>query len=150
MDTKVCDEAALMSSKPGKHARPRPDAIVAGSPPSGRGDLSRRDLLKLGASAAIVATTGIANSEAPTQVSERRLKMETVLVTGAGTGIGNEVALRLAGRGYQVTAGVEIAAQIEAVKRQAIRRGVSLKVVRCHQRSRPPQSAKLGCRYLAQ
>jgi NAD(P)-dependent dehydrogenase (short-subunit alcohol dehydrogenase family) len=118
----------LIADEARKTSRDGRDAIAASSPPSGSGDLSRRDLLKLGSSAAIAAATGTAHSEAATQLSERRLKMETVLVTDAGTGIGNEVALRLAGRGYQVIAGVEIEAQIEAVKRQAIRRGVSLKV----------------------
>ena len=78
------------------------DAIAASSPPSGSGDLSRRDLLKLGASAAIAVATGTAHSEAPAQLSERRPNMETVLVTGAGTGIGNEVAMRLAGPGYNI------------------------------------------------
>ncbi|MGI4861223.1 MAG: SDR family oxidoreductase [Janthinobacterium lividum] len=54
--------------------------------------------------------------------------MTTVLLTGAGTGFGNEVALRLAAQGLDVIAGVEIAAQVQAVKEQAKARGVTLRV----------------------
>ncbi|MGI4985396.1 MAG: SDR family oxidoreductase [Janthinobacterium lividum] len=54
--------------------------------------------------------------------------MTTVLLTGAGTGFGNEVALRLAAQGLDVIAGVEIAAQVQAVKEQAKARGVKLRV----------------------
>ena len=51
-----------------------------------------------------------------------------VLVTGAGTGFGNEIALRLAAQGFDVIAGVEIIAQVQAVKKQAKSRGVALRV----------------------
>ncbi|SNB72819.1 hypothetical protein SAMN07250955_1105 [Arboricoccus pini] len=54
--------------------------------------------------------------------------MTTVLVTGAGSGFGKEVALRLAARGLEVIAGVEIVAQIHALAQEAERRGVSLQV----------------------
>ena len=54
--------------------------------------------------------------------------MNKVLVTGAGTGFGNEIALRLAAQGFDVIAGVEITAQIQAVKEQAKSRGVVLRV----------------------
>ena len=54
--------------------------------------------------------------------------MNKVLVTGAGTGFGNEIALRLAAQGFDVIAGVEIIAQIQAVKEQAKSRGVVLRV----------------------
>lgn len=54
--------------------------------------------------------------------------MKTILITGAGTGFGHEVALRLAAKGYNVIAGVEIAAQIHAVSEDARKRGVSLRV----------------------
>lgn len=54
--------------------------------------------------------------------------MTTVLVTGAGTGFGNEVALRLAALNFDVIAGVEIVAQVQAVKQQAKDRGVKLRV----------------------
>lgn len=52
----------------------------------------------------------------------------TYLITGAGTGFGNEVALRLAGQGLDVIAGVEIAAQVASVREQAKTRGVQLRV----------------------
>lgn len=54
--------------------------------------------------------------------------MTTVLITGAGTGFGNEVALRLAAMNFNVIAGVEIVAQVRAVEQQAKERGVSLRV----------------------
>ncbi|MBD1552027.1 SDR family oxidoreductase [Pseudomonas typographi] len=54
--------------------------------------------------------------------------MTTVLITGAGTGFGNEVALRLAAQGLDVIAGVEITAQVQTVKQQAKQRGVELRV----------------------
>jgi len=54
--------------------------------------------------------------------------MTKVLVTGAGTGFGNEIALRLAAQGFDVIAGVEIIAQVQAVKEQAKSRGVALRV----------------------
>ena len=54
--------------------------------------------------------------------------LRKVLITGAGTGFGHEAALRLAGRGFDVIAGVEIYAQVQTLKRQAAERGVSLQV----------------------
>lgn len=54
--------------------------------------------------------------------------MKTILITGAGTGFGHEVALRLAAKGFDVIAGVEIAAQVHAVSEDAKKRGVSLRV----------------------
>ena len=51
-----------------------------------------------------------------------------VLVTGAGSGFGNEIAFRLAERGFDVIAGVEIYAQVRALEQQAERRGVQLRV----------------------
>lgn len=53
---------------------------------------------------------------------------KTVLVTGAGTGFGNEIAFRLAQRGLDVIAGVEIYAQVWALEQEASRRGVQLRV----------------------
>jgi short-subunit dehydrogenase len=52
----------------------------------------------------------------------------TVLVTGAGTGFGYEVSLRLAKRGLDVIAGVEVVAQVHSLEQEAKRRGVSLRV----------------------
>ncbi|OBJ69683.1 SDR family oxidoreductase [Mycobacterium sp. 1274756.6] len=51
----------------------------------------------------------------------------TVLVTGAGTGFGNEIAFRLAERGYDVIAGVEIYPQVWQLEQQAEQRGVQLR-----------------------
>jgi short-subunit dehydrogenase len=54
--------------------------------------------------------------------------MKKVLITGAGTGFGYEVAMRLAEKGFEVIAGVEIYAQVQTLKRQATERGVTLQV----------------------
>ena len=50
--------------------------------------------------------------------------MKKVLITGAGTGFGNEVAMRLAAKGFAVIAAVQIYAQVQPLKRQAAQRGV--------------------------
>ena len=52
----------------------------------------------------------------------------TILITGAGSGFGKEVALRLAAGGHDVIAGVEIIAQVSAVRAEARERGVALRV----------------------
>jgi NAD(P)-dependent dehydrogenase (short-subunit alcohol dehydrogenase family) len=54
--------------------------------------------------------------------------MKKVLITGAGTGFGPEVAMRLALKGFDVIAAVEIYAQIQTLKREAAARGVTLRV----------------------
>jgi NAD(P)-dependent dehydrogenase (short-subunit alcohol dehydrogenase family) len=54
--------------------------------------------------------------------------MKTVLVTGAGTGFGFEASMRLAEKGFDVIASVEIYAQVQTLKRQAAARGVKLNV----------------------
>lgn len=54
--------------------------------------------------------------------------MKKVLITGAGTGFGQEVAMRLAGKGFDVIATVEIYAQVQTLKREAAARGVTLQV----------------------
>ena len=54
--------------------------------------------------------------------------MKTVLITGAGSGFGLEVAMRLSEKGFDVIAAVEIYAQVQTLKRQAAARGVSLRV----------------------
>jgi NAD(P)-dependent dehydrogenase (short-subunit alcohol dehydrogenase family) len=51
-----------------------------------------------------------------------------VLITGAGSGFGHEVAMRLAAKGFDVIAAVEIYAQVQTLKRQAAERGVILRV----------------------
>jgi NAD(P)-dependent dehydrogenase (short-subunit alcohol dehydrogenase family) len=54
---------------------------------------------------------------------------ESVLVTGAGGGLGLETALTLAGRGFRVFAGVRDASQWEGVGQAASERGVRVDVV---------------------
>ncbi|MBR7839786.1 SDR family NAD(P)-dependent oxidoreductase, partial [Actinospica durhamensis] len=54
--------------------------------------------------------------------------MKRVLMTGAGTGFGFEAAMRLAEKGFEVIAGVEIWGQVQTLKRQAAERGVKLTV----------------------
>ena len=54
--------------------------------------------------------------------------MKTVLITGAGTGFGYEAAMRLAAKGFDVIAAVEVYAQVQPTKRAAADRGVDLRV----------------------
>src|SRR6201986_268556 len=54
--------------------------------------------------------------------------MKKVLITGAGIGFGHEVEMRLAEKGFDVIAAVEIWAQVQTLKRQAAERGVRLQV----------------------
>jgi NAD(P)-dependent dehydrogenase (short-subunit alcohol dehydrogenase family) len=54
--------------------------------------------------------------------------MKKVLITGAGTGFGHEVAMRLAEKGFEVIAAVEVYAQVQTLKREAAARGVTLLV----------------------
>jgi len=54
--------------------------------------------------------------------------MKKVLITGSGTGFGHEVAMRMAEKGFEVIAAVEIYAQVQTLKRQAAARGVELQV----------------------
>ena len=56
--------------------------------------------------------------------------LKKVLITGAGTGFGFEAAMRLAEKGFDVIAAVEIYAQVQTVKWQAAERGVELQVVK--------------------
>ena len=58
----------------------------------------------------------------------RSANLRKVLITGAGTGFGHEVALRLAEKGFDVIAAVEIYSQVQTLKRQAADRGVTLQV----------------------
>jgi NAD(P)-dependent dehydrogenase (short-subunit alcohol dehydrogenase family) len=54
--------------------------------------------------------------------------VKKVLITGAGSGFGHEVAMRLAQKGFDVIAGVEIWAQVQTLKWQAAERTVDLQV----------------------
>jgi NAD(P)-dependent dehydrogenase (short-subunit alcohol dehydrogenase family) len=56
--------------------------------------------------------------------------MKKVLITGAATGFGHEVAMRLAEKGFEVIAAVEVYAQVQTLKWQAAERGVKLQVVK--------------------
>lgn len=55
--------------------------------------------------------------------AKKETKLKKVLITGAGTGFGHEVAMRLAEKGFDVIAAVEIYAQVQTLKRQAAARG---------------------------
>src|ERR1700728_1300149 len=54
--------------------------------------------------------------------------MKKVLITGAGTGFGHGAAMRLAEKGFDVIASVQIWAQKEPMERAAKARGVKLQV----------------------
>ena len=54
--------------------------------------------------------------------------MQTVLVTGAGTGFGKEAAMRLAEKGFDVVAAVEIYPQVEILESEAKTRGLTLRI----------------------
>ncbi|MDV6550171.1 SDR family oxidoreductase [Pseudomonas aeruginosa] len=56
------------------------------------------------------------------------MKQKRILVTGAGSGFGREVALRLAARGHWTIAGVRGAGQAADLREEAGRRGVPLRV----------------------
>src|SRR5215470_6685020 len=60
--------------------------------------------------------------------ARREPTMKKVLITGSGTGFGHEVAMRMAEKGFDVIAAVEIYAQVQTLKREAAARGVSLQV----------------------
>ncbi len=74
--------------------------------------------------ARLVALMQAAHEELPGRDSA----VKKVLITGAGTGFGHEVAMRLAEKGFDVIAAVEIWAQVQTLKRQAAERGVNLQV----------------------
>ncbi|MEU8948966.1 SDR family NAD(P)-dependent oxidoreductase [Streptomyces sp. NPDC048489] len=54
--------------------------------------------------------------------------LKKVLITGAGSGFGFEAAMRLAQKGFDVIAAVEIYAQVQTLKWQAAERKVQLRV----------------------
>ena len=51
--------------------------------------------------------------------------LRKVLITGAGTGFGHEAAMRLAEKGFDVIAGVEIYAQVQTMKTSPWQRKVT-------------------------
>src|ERR1700744_2055806 len=54
--------------------------------------------------------------------------MKKVLITGSGTGFGHEAAMRLAEKGFDVIAAVEIYGQVQTLKSQAAARNVTVQV----------------------
>ncbi|PKG45486.1 MULTISPECIES: SDR family oxidoreductase [unclassified Planococcus (in: firmicutes)] len=53
---------------------------------------------------------------------------EKILITGAGTGFGKNIAFSLAEKGKSVIAGVEIISQVSALEQEAKERGVSMQI----------------------
>jgi NAD(P)-dependent dehydrogenase (short-subunit alcohol dehydrogenase family) len=62
------------------------------------------------------------------EATDKESAVKKVLVTGAGSGFGHEVAMRLAEKGFDVIAAVEIWAQVQTLKWQAAERKVDLQV----------------------
>ena len=58
------------------------------------------------------------------------MAQKRILITGAGTGFGHEVALRLAQHGHAVTAGVRTTVEIDALTDAAAQRGTALRAVK--------------------
>jgi NAD(P)-dependent dehydrogenase (short-subunit alcohol dehydrogenase family) len=71
------------------------------------------------------AGTSIADRD---QAADKESKVKKVLITGAGSGFGHEVAMRLAEKGFDVIASVQIWAQVQTLKWQAAQRKVDLRV----------------------
>lgn len=80
-----------------------------------------------GAAAATVAPT-IDGDPGPVSALGAGGRRRKILITGAGTGFGHGVALRLAERGHDVIATVELASQITQLRATAKQRGVPLRV----------------------
>lgn len=53
---------------------------------------------------------------------------ENILITGAGTGFGKEIAFGLAERGKDVIAGVEVGSQVSSLEKEANERNVSMEI----------------------
>src|SRR5699024_4935172 len=53
---------------------------------------------------------------------------QTVLITGAGTGVGKNIALALAEKGNPVIATVEVVSQVSALEQEARERGVKMQI----------------------
>ncbi|MER2041259.1 SDR family oxidoreductase [Desemzia incerta] len=53
---------------------------------------------------------------------------ETILITGAGTGFGKDIAFRLAEMGKKVIASVEAMSQVSALEKEAREKGVSMRI----------------------
>ncbi len=55
---------------------------------------------------------------------------KTILITGAGSGLGKGAALGLADKGHKVIAGVEIWPQVTALRGEAAKAGIELEVIK--------------------
>ena len=55
-------------------------------------------------------------------------KQETILITGAGTGFGKNIAFKLAEMGKNVIAGVEVMSQVSALELEAREKGLTLQL----------------------
>lgn len=94
------------------------------------GDLNVTAVVKLFAKDATRDSHPDTTEGISTPARNRRQDMRKVLITGAGTGFGREVAMRLAHKGFEVIAAVEIYAQVQTLKWEAAERGVKLQVVK--------------------
>ena len=56
------------------------------------------------------------------------MNRETILITGAGTGFGKDIAFRLAEMGKNVIASVEAMSQVSALEKEAQDKGVSMQI----------------------
>lgn len=56
------------------------------------------------------------------------MRKETILITGAGTGFGKNIAFRLAEMGYDVIAGVEVMSQVSALEQEAREKDLKIKL----------------------
>ncbi|MCF6202941.1 MAG: SDR family oxidoreductase [Methylococcaceae bacterium] len=60
---------------------------------------------------------------------------KTILITGAGTGLGKGTALGLAKKGHKVIAGVEIWPQVSALLEEATQKNINLEVIKLDMKS---------------
>ncbi|AJY17041.1 SDR family oxidoreductase [Burkholderia multivorans] len=58
------------------------------------------------------------------------MAQKRILITGAGSGFGREVALRLAQQGHDVTAGVRVASEIATLTEAATQRSTALRAIK--------------------
>ncbi|MGP6140204.1 SDR family oxidoreductase [Jeotgalibaca sp. A127] len=56
------------------------------------------------------------------------MRKKTILITGAGTGFGKNIAFRLAEKGHDVIAGVEVMSQVSALEKEAREKGLEMRL----------------------
>lgn len=56
------------------------------------------------------------------------MRKETILITGAGTGFGKNIAFRLAEMGYDVIAGVEVMSQVSALEQEVREKDLEIRL----------------------